>query len=196
MRFTEHNTAKFKAGFSLIEMLVVVTIIGILATVALFAYDDYITEARDAQRIEDLKNISSALSLAMLERGSPFECLHGIKIEPGYEVGVDATGTSCNDAGEIQAAIAEYFGSIPHDPLGPGDDRFFYYFDGNHSCDPQRRADLMIFAAMEEQSNSNREEQCGMVGTDPATSGNNDGFYNYNSDVGRENYPYVIRIDD
>lgn len=50
-----------KLGFTLVEILIVVTIIGLLSSVALFAYDNAKKKARDAQRLLDLGNLEKAL---------------------------------------------------------------------------------------------------------------------------------------
>jgi prepilin-type N-terminal cleavage/methylation domain-containing protein len=50
-------------GFTLIELLVVIAIIGLLSTMAVYAYNLARVEARDAKRKSDLKQIQKALEL-------------------------------------------------------------------------------------------------------------------------------------
>lgn len=52
-----------KFGFTLVELLVVMAIIGILATVGLASYRTSQMKARDATRKNDLKQIQTALNL-------------------------------------------------------------------------------------------------------------------------------------
>lgn len=52
-----------RAGFTLVEMLVVISIIGILATVLLANYTASRGRARDAQRKSDIREIQTALEL-------------------------------------------------------------------------------------------------------------------------------------
>ncbi|MFA7364977.1 MAG: FISUMP domain-containing protein [Patescibacteria group bacterium] len=60
---------KNKKAFTLIELLVVIAIIGILATLAIVALQQARQNARDAKRVADMKQISTALDLFMYENG-------------------------------------------------------------------------------------------------------------------------------
>ena len=50
-------------GFSLIEILVVVTIIGLLTTTAVVTYSVFMKQSRDAKRKADLSQLSAALEM-------------------------------------------------------------------------------------------------------------------------------------
>lgn len=52
-----------KKGFTLIELLVVIAIIGIIATFAVVALQSSRAKARDAKRVADVKQITTALAL-------------------------------------------------------------------------------------------------------------------------------------
>jgi prepilin-type N-terminal cleavage/methylation domain-containing protein len=59
-----------KQGFTLIEILVVIAIIGILASVALVGLGPVQKKGRDARRISDLRQIQTALELYFTKNGS------------------------------------------------------------------------------------------------------------------------------
>ena len=54
---------KYKFGFTFIEVLVVVTIIGILSTLGMISYSEFVKQSRDAKRKGDLENIRGALEM-------------------------------------------------------------------------------------------------------------------------------------
>ncbi len=63
LNINKTKSLNFKLAFTLIELLVVIVIIGILATLTTVFLTSTRAKARDARRISDLKQISSALEL-------------------------------------------------------------------------------------------------------------------------------------
>jgi prepilin-type N-terminal cleavage/methylation domain-containing protein len=55
------NTKKPGAGFTIVELLVVIVVIAILAAITIVAYNGIQARARDARRIQDIANIKKAL---------------------------------------------------------------------------------------------------------------------------------------
>ncbi len=56
-------------GFTLIELLVVIAIMGILSSVALASLSESRANARDAQRLLDMRSIETALEMYRLQHG-------------------------------------------------------------------------------------------------------------------------------
>ena len=61
--------SKLKLGFTLIEMLVVIAILGLLATVGLGSFQSSQMKSRDTQRKNDLNQIQKALELYYNDNG-------------------------------------------------------------------------------------------------------------------------------
>lgn len=114
-----------RAGFSLIELLIVITIIGILAVAFLPSITEGPSRARDTQRIADMSDIALALELYYQDTGT-------FPLPAGR---LDATVS-----GSAATAIQSYFdnNTVPDDPQ-TGRPTFndtttsgFYYYS---SCD-------------------------------------------------------------
>lgn len=67
---------KKEKGFSLIELLVVISIIGVLATIIIGGISNARQSARDARRKADLQQIGTALQMWALDHGDMKESLH------------------------------------------------------------------------------------------------------------------------
>lgn len=65
-------------GFSLIELMIVVAIIGILATIAIPSYQAYTKRARFAEVIAATEPFKISISLALQEGAALNEITHGI----------------------------------------------------------------------------------------------------------------------
>lgn len=63
---------QFKKGFSLVELLVVITIMAILSVVAYQAFGGQTASARNARRTQDLSSIQSALEIFFIENGNRY----------------------------------------------------------------------------------------------------------------------------
>jgi type IV pilus assembly protein PilA len=61
-------------GFTLIELMIVVAIIGILAAVAIPQYSDYTSRARASSTVNDLAAYKQAVSLCAQETGALTAC--------------------------------------------------------------------------------------------------------------------------
>jgi prepilin-type N-terminal cleavage/methylation domain-containing protein len=65
-----NNTHKSKKGFTLIEMLIVIAIIGILSSILLVGLGAFRGRGRDARRISDLRQVQNALELYFNQTGT------------------------------------------------------------------------------------------------------------------------------
>ena len=105
-----NKVKKCGAGFTLVELLIVVGIIGILATLLMANFIGVRQRARDAQRKSDIRQIQSALELYRSDIGS----------YPG-------SFPSCGSALTGGTPVNTYMQKIPCDPSGSS-----YYNGGNY----------------------------------------------------------------
>lgn len=97
---------KDKRGFTLIELLVTMTLIAVLAGLALVSYQGARRTARDGKRKADLEEIRSALEMCYADTGS----------YPGVTFG-----------GSLTCGENTYMDSVPVDPINSGD--YFYTYN-------------------------------------------------------------------
>lgn len=57
-------------GFTLVELIVVITILVILGTIAFTSLTGYSGSARDSNRVSDVSNISKGLDITYIKTGS------------------------------------------------------------------------------------------------------------------------------
>lgn len=93
-----------KKGFTLVEILVVLSIIGLLSAVVLFSVSQARGKARDSRRLTDLKQLEESLEYYATVNG-------------GYPSSLEQYNTSA-DFNLTGVLDPEYIGEIPSDPSG------------------------------------------------------------------------------
>jgi type IV pilus assembly protein PilA len=85
---------KVQKGFTLIELMITVAIIGILSAIALPAYQDYVAKANVAAGLAEITPGKTTYEV-MVNEGN------GANIAATTDIGLKATGGSCNGANGV-----------------------------------------------------------------------------------------------
>jgi prepilin-type N-terminal cleavage/methylation domain-containing protein len=152
-----------KRGFTLIELLVVISIIGMLSSVVLSSLNDARAKARDVRRLQDLKQLQTAIMMFYSEYGCyPNGARPGVGTMSTLTNPCPTSGsvfdqtfgncTSANDHIDMSLKILVekgYIPSLPKDPLNKnvGTQAYCYSYNrhgGNSSikCDGTPRSDF------------------------------------------------------
>lgn len=75
---------KTKKGFSLVELLVVVTIIAILSVTAFIALGGQTARARNSVRIQDINNLASTLEIFFITHNNQYPASLSVLVDEGY----------------------------------------------------------------------------------------------------------------
>lgn len=111
---------KNKKGFTLVELLVVISIIGLLSTLAVVSLSSARQKARDAKRASDVKQIQTALELYFSDQNTYPVVAAAVTLG-------DATHSTLSSGSSFAAAATgtTYMGLVPANPA-PGGTAYTY----------------------------------------------------------------------
>lgn len=108
---------KISSGFTLVELLVVMAIIAVLATVIIGGFRSSQMRGRDSQRKADLKQISNALELFFQDYGRYPPASGTLIAACSYNPGT-GVGTACSwGSGTMSDGKTTYMRTVSADPL-------------------------------------------------------------------------------
>ncbi|MFZ2026449.1 MAG: prepilin-type N-terminal cleavage/methylation domain-containing protein [Microgenomates group bacterium] len=126
-----------KKAFTLVEILVVVTIISLLASVAAVSYSQFVKQSRDTKRRTDIEQIRAAVELYR-----------------NFDANGEYPASVTFGTGEIKDASATYLSTVPNDPLSS---QTYTYYYGSLSANK----DYLICAYLEGGGTMTSPPSCG-----------------------------------
>ena len=102
-----------KAAITIVELIVVITILAILGTISMLAFQWYTVNARDSVRVKDLNTIKTAIEYARIEQWQYITPDNGIDITYSWSVVVRNQGVFWNAAKRKTKRLDK----VPVDPL-------------------------------------------------------------------------------
>lgn len=103
-----------RKGFTIVELLIVIVVIGILAAITIVAYNGIQARGRDSKRVSDLTSIKKALELYHVDKGGYPLCYSNATYTPGGTT----EGCLTSASGLTAALVPAYLSSIPTAPSG------------------------------------------------------------------------------
>lgn len=170
-------------GFTIVELLIVIVVIGILAAITIVAYNGIQQRSRDAIRVSDLKNIQKSLELFNVDQGRFPAPPGGATWDDHWEFLQECitVGTNCGFTTSNYRAVAA---SVPNDPrdnpsTSSDSDPTYYFGYGS----PSAGSDRYILRVLLESSN------------DAALTSDADGDYRVAGDNGCVDPWYCIKYN-
>ena len=133
--------AKAVPAFTLIELMVVVAVIGFIASIIMAGLTSAQLDARDKRRIADVRQLENALQLYYTRYNT-------------YPTEVSGANGNVSTNATFKTVMAPFMSGVPSDPTGPANATYYYYYDGKHNCGGKEYA--VIFARqMDKPANAN-----------------------------------------
>ncbi len=134
-----------RRGFTIVELLIVIVIIGILAAITIVAYNGIQVRARDSIRTDSIAKIKRALEVYKADNGR-YPAATANPGNGGWEMSNDVSGSFMEylvDAG--------FPSGTPVDPTNSTTYRFWYYryAAGTNGCDSSKGGFYVLRAAYE-----------------------------------------------
>jgi type II secretion system protein G len=124
--------AKQSRGFTLLELLITIAIVGIIAAIAIPAYSNYRQKAKIAEAIADLRNLRLAIEMLAIDtemwptQKAVGDASGGLEV---WNLNEDTAGLVATN-GAFPGWAGPYIQSVPKDPWGSD-----YFFDSDYDID-------------------------------------------------------------
>lgn len=168
---------KARAGFTIVELLIVIVVIAILAAISIISYSNIAAKARDSQRMRDIETISKALEMYYADNGKYPDGSCGASCPTPKKWSTLVSTTADGSWSVLEAALVpKYISTLPRDPMASiatqaaafGGYNYDYVRWVRDACDVKRPNTFMLVYKLESQDQ--RREVAGSCqdGVNPA----------------------------
>ena len=130
-------------GFTIVELLIVIVVIGILAAIVIVAYNGVQGKSRDTARISKVKSISKAIELYYIDKGTYPQILDGQGRETICGSQTDNWG-HCDRNKTLADLLAPYM-YIDPTSLSDATQGNYYYWYTSQDSDNYQTYGLMVY---------------------------------------------------
>jgi general secretion pathway protein G len=134
---------KKQSGFTIVELLIVIVVIGILAAITIVAYNGIQSKARDTARITKVKDIAKAIELYYADNGKYPPILDGQGRESTCGSQTDNWG-HCDRNKILSDSVAPYMKIDPTSLSDATQGNYWYWYTSQDS-DNYQTYGLMVF---------------------------------------------------
>ena len=140
-------------GFTIVELLIVVVVIAILASISIVAYNGIQQRGRDAIRSSDIAAIKKALELYKINNGGYPACDGSV-----YQAGNNTLSRVCSIHNLTALHSLEYLGKELRDPINSGNFQYKYavgFRNNQNGCGSSDLSQNYIFGTRFESNSGN-----------------------------------------
>lgn len=113
-------TYRQSRGFTLVELLIVIVVIAILATISIVAYNGVQARARDSARAHALQQMETALEAYYIDHGQYPVSSGSTTINSSWSTTADSSWSV------LASALQPYLASLPSDPIATPNQQVMY----------------------------------------------------------------------
>lgn len=148
-----------QAGFTIVELLIVIVVIAILASISIVSYNGIQQRARDSQRKSDISTITKAIELYYIDNGKFPPSSGSTVISNSWSTTADASWSTLK-----ALLVPKYISSLPSDPTntqgaavftGTSNYSYAYYTNKSTYCGSQMDQMYIIVYKLESGSQTN-----------------------------------------
>jgi prepilin-type N-terminal cleavage/methylation domain-containing protein len=150
---SKYIATKHRAAFTIVELLIVVVIIGILASITLVTYTNISSQAKDSIRVSDIDSLNKSINIAYLNGASigasntlyislpdsASDCsnlsLPALPVGWSYACSNSANYKNSDGTGWLPINLSSQLNNLPVDPTNSPENGNYYTYNTNSSAD-------------------------------------------------------------